>query len=85
MSGDYIYEVGSKSVNTINELVKAIDSEAKDNQVEIKYRRGNNTYKTTLNLEYKDNVYKTGLYVKDNLLGNGTLTYFFRIRNIFLV
>lgn len=75
MAGDYIYEVGSKSVNTINELVKAIDSEAKDNQVEIKYRRGNNTYKTTLNLEYKDNVYKTGLYVKDNLLGNGTLTY----------
>ena len=59
MAGDYIYEVGSKSVNTINELVKAIDSEAKDNQVEIKYRRGNNTYKTRLNLEYKDNVYKT--------------------------
>ena len=69
MAGDYIYEVGSKCVNTINELVKAIDSEAKDNQVEIKYRRGNNTYKTTLNLEYKDNVYKT---IKDKL-NNGVI------------
>ena len=28
-----------------------------------------------LDIEYKDGIYKTGLYVKDNIMGIGTLTY----------
>lgn len=75
MAGDYIVKVGDKDVSSVNELVKAIEKEVYDNKVEISYRRNDEIYNTTLNLEYKDGIYKTGLYVKDNLTGVGTLTY----------
>ncbi len=73
--GDYITKVNDKDVNTINELVNEIENNVVDNKVTISYRRDDNVYSTILNLEYKDGVYKTGLYVKDTLLGNGTVTY----------
>ena len=73
--GDYITKVNDKEVNTINELVSEIENNVVDNKVTISYRRNDNVYSTILNLEYKDGVYKTGLYVKDTLLGNGTVTY----------
>lgn len=75
MAGDYIVKVGNTDVGSVNELVKAIEKEVNDNKVDISYRRNNEIYNTTLNLEYKDGIYKTGLYVKDNLTGVGTLTY----------
>ena len=73
--GDYITKVNDKEVNTINELVKEIEKNVIDNKITISYRRDNVDYTTILDLEYKDRVYKTGLYVKDTLLGNGTITY----------
>ena len=73
--GDYITKVNDKEVNTINELVKEIENNVIDNKITISYRRDNVDYTTILDLEYKDGVYKTGLYVKDTLLGNGTITY----------
>lgn len=75
LAGDYIIKVGNKNVSSIKELVKVIEEEVVDNMVSITYRRDNKEYTTNLKLEYKDGLYKTGLYVKDNLLGNGTLTY----------
>ena len=73
--GDYITKVNDKEVNTINELVTEIENNVVDNKITISYRRDNVNYSTILDLEYKDGVYKTGLYVKDTLLGNGTITY----------
>lgn len=72
--GDYIKEVNGIKVNTIEELTKEIEKNV-NGSVEITYLR-NNTEKTTeLNLIYKDQVYKTGLYVKDKITGIGTLSY----------
>lgn len=72
--GDYIKEVNGVSVNTIDELTKEIEKNV-NGSVEITYLR-NKTEKTTeLNLIYEDNVYKTGLYVKDKITGIGTLSY----------
>lgn len=74
-AGDSIVKVGSESVNTVNELVSAIDKNIKDNIVEVTYVKDNKEYKTNLEVSLFDGVYKTGLYVKDSLNGIGTLTY----------
>lgn len=83
LAGDYIEKIGDVSVNNVNELIKAIEDNVKDNKVEITYRRNDKSFKTNLKLEYKDGTYKTGLYVKDNLLGNGTISYVDPTTNVY--
>ena len=72
--GDYIKEVNGNSVNTIDELTKEIEKNV-NGSVEITYLRNKKEKTTKLNLIYEDNVYKTGLYVKDKITGIGTLSY----------
>ena len=73
-AGDIIYQINKKDVNTVEEMINIIDNCNCDN-LNINYKRNNNTKNTTLNL-YEDNgVLKTGLYVKDSISGVGTLTY----------
>ena len=73
--GDYITKVNDRDVNTIDDLTSTIEEFVDNNKVDITYRRNNIEYLTTLNLMYENNVYKTGLYVKDGITGIGTLTY----------
>lgn len=72
--GDSIIAINNKNTNTISEMVSIIAS-SKD-KIDIQYIRNNKTYNTTLQLVIgEDNVYKTGLYVKDSITGLGTLTF----------
>ena len=73
--GDKIIKVNEDSINTIDDLVKKIKDNVLNNRVNITYIRGKEEYNTDLKLKYIDGVYKTGLYVKDNITGVGTLTY----------
>lgn len=74
--GDVITKIGDTNVNTINELTKAIESNMNNkNEVEITYIRNNNEKKTTLTLIKSEDMFKTGLYVKDSITGIGTLTF----------
>ena len=73
--GDYIKEVNGVEVFTLNELSKEIEKYTKEEQVEITYIRDNKEYKTILDLVNESGIYKTGLYVKDSIVGIGTLTY----------
>ena len=73
--GDQIIAVNDITVNTIDDLVATINSEVTNNQVKITYLRSNKKYETILHLDLVDNIYKTGLYVKDSITGIGTLTY----------
>ena len=73
--GDYITKVGDTEVNTVDDLIDAIEKNVKDNKVQIMYRHSNQLKESTLELEEVNGVYKTGLYVKDSLKGLGTLTY----------
>lgn len=72
--GDYILKVNDIEVNTIDELTNEIEKSINE-EVLISYKRNNNIKETKLNLIYDDNVYKTGLYVKDKITGIGTLSY----------
>ncbi len=74
--GDYIIKIGNSTVNTIAELTEAIENNMNDkNEVLITYLRNNKESRTTLELIKANDMFKTGLYVKDSITGIGTLTF----------
>ena len=74
--GDTIVKISDKEVNSINEMVDAIEKNIIDSKVNITISRDNKLKTVTLDLVRDNNdVYKTGLYVKDGITGIGTLTY----------
>ncbi len=74
--GDNIIKVNDIKVTNIKEMLTVIDKYKNNKVVKITYVRGNKEYNTNLKLIKDDNnIYKTGLYVKDTISGIGTLTY----------
>ena len=72
--GDIITSINDEQVNNINELSEKINTRIADT-IRIGYLRNEVINYTNLKL-YKDNdIYKTGLYVKDSITGIGTLTF----------
>lgn len=72
--GDIITSINDEQVNNISELSSKINTRIEDT-IKIGYLRNDIASYTNLKL-YKDNdIYKTGLYVKDSITGIGTLTY----------
>lgn len=79
INGKYLsnnIEVGDTiiSASSIEDFTSQINNSNCD-RLNIKYLRGTNEYETTLDLLYDNGVCKTGLYIKDSILGIGTLTY----------
>ncbi len=73
--GDTILEIEGESVDTINEMSSVIDKNIVNDEVNVKVLRDGKEFMTKLKLKKEDNVYKTGLYVKERVTGIGTLTY----------
>ncbi|MGN1372029.1 MAG: SpoIVB peptidase S55 domain-containing protein [Candidatus Coprovivens sp.] len=73
--GDKILKVNNIEVNNANELSKLLVEYMDNNIVDITYSRNNKEYNTDLKLVYNNGNYKSGIYVKSNVLGIGTLTY----------
>lgn len=75
--GDKIIKVSNNEVTSINDMIKKINTNINsNNEVTFTVLRDDIESDITLKL-YKDkkDVYKTGLYVKDQITGIGTLTY----------
>ncbi len=74
-TGDMITEINDTEVNTIDEMAEKIN-ETESEEISVGYLRNGKEKEATLKL-YKDenDVYKTGLYVKDSVSGIGTLTF----------
>ena len=70
--GDTILKVDDTVIQGITDLSKHFND---SKTLKITYKRGNITGETTLNLVQDNKVYKTGLYVKDSIVGIGTLTF----------
>lgn len=74
--GDKIIKVNDKRIYTIDELSKIVDKSISDSSdIFIELVRGSKSITTKLTLVLDDGVYKTGLYVKDNVVGLGTISY----------
>lgn len=73
--GDKIVKVDAKEVNSIDEMVKAIEAN-ESKKVSFIVDRNHSSVELKLTLTQDESgVYKTGLYVKDQITGIGTLTY----------
>lgn len=72
--GDKILKVNDKKTSTINELIDEIDLNLKE-EVVLTIKRGNEEKSILFPIIKINDIYKTGLYVKDSLTGIGTLTY----------
>lgn len=73
-AGDRILEVNGKSVNTVSELTSAME-EGIGSPEKLKVLRNGKEKNISMELIQEGGTYKTGLYVKDNITGIGTLTY----------
>lgn len=75
-TGDKITHINHSEVHSIEEMLNVISSLSNPTSIEISYLRGSKQENTTLSLILDENqVYKTGLYVKDSINGVGTLTF----------
>lgn len=81
--GDVILKVNGIEINNINELSNIISENITNNKVDIEIKRNNKLLNIELDLVYEDNMYKTGLYIKDKITGIGTLTYIDPITKIY--
>ncbi|MEG2457846.1 MAG: SpoIVB peptidase S55 domain-containing protein [Bacilli bacterium] len=81
--GDAILKIEGNEVSSVSSLTTLIENNIKDNKVNATIRRNNKIMNIKLELIYEDNVYKTGLYIKDRINGIGTLTYIDPITKIF--
>lgn len=73
-TGDLITKINDQKVETIDDMTKIIGSS--NESIKINYLRNNKEETTTMNLiKDENNIYKTGLYVKDEIKGIGTLTF----------
>lgn len=73
--GDVIVKVNNNEVNSIDNLLKEIENNIKDNKINITLKRDNKIVEKEIELEKVNGIYKTGLYVKDSIIGIGTLSY----------
>ncbi len=74
MLGDKIVQINGENVENINDMVAKINA-SESLSLKITYERSNKTLSTTLNIVKEEDVFKTGLYVKDSITGIGTLSF----------
>ena len=73
-AGDLIIKINDQKVETIDDMTNIIGNSSET--IKIDYIRNNKEETTTINLvKDENNIYKTGLYVKDEIKGIGTLTF----------
>ena len=82
--GDYIVSVNGEVINNIDDFTNEINKDEDKESIDIRYKRGKKTYDSKLKIVKDEDDYKTGLYVKDEVSGIGTLTLIDPANNKFL-
>lgn len=76
--GDKIIKINNKEVTSINNMIDLINKNITDSNSKATFIVLRNNREMKLNLKLikdSNDVYKTGIYVKDQITGIGTLTY----------
>lgn len=82
--GDILFEVEKQKVSGIEDFSKVFNKyTGTKNEVEVSLKRKSNVIKRKLRLIKENNSYKTGLYIKERILGIGTVSFYDPERNIF--
>ena len=72
---DRIIKIEGKTISNVNEMTDIINSLNKKDEVNITVIRNKKEINTKLKLILDEGVLKTGLYVKDEINGIGTISY----------
>lgn len=74
-SGDYIIGFDGKRIDNKRQLLDALQELSKE-EVVLQLRRENETVDVKIKpVEYEPNIYKLGIWVRDNVQGLGTVTF----------
>ena len=73
--GDYILEIENEKVSDVNSLTRIVEKNIDKGYVDVLVKSRGKLKNVKLDLIKDDNVYKTGLYVKNSITGIGTLSY----------
>lgn len=80
--GDQITSLNQTKITDIKSLLKALD-QTHGKTCSIEYKRNSEIIKKDITPMHASNSYSLGLYVKDSILGVGTLTYYIQEINVF--
>lgn len=72
--GDKIVKINGEDVVDINDMIAKINT-SETLSLNVTYERSHKQANTTLQIVKEDDVFKTGLYVKDSITGIGTLSF----------
>ena len=82
--GDKLTKIENEDITSIDSMINLVDKYKDKREIKINLLRDGKTLTTNLSLKIDENgVYKTGLYVKDQINGIGTLTYIDPTTNIY--
>ena len=82
--GDRIIKINDEYITSINDLTTKIDKNIQNNdEINLLIIRNNKEVNEPLTLESNGFIYKTGIFVKDSVVGLGTLTYIDPISKIY--
>ena len=81
--GDIILEVNNTKISSIEEFLDAINQNQETYSVNLLIKRNQSKITKKLNIKKLDNIPKTGLFVKERVLGVGTLTFIDTENNIY--
>jgi len=80
--GDKLISFNGVSIEKTNDLLTQL-ANSNGKKIEIVFVRNNKEYTGSITPVQKDDEYSLGLYIKDSILGVGTLTYYIKEANIF--
>ena len=81
--GDYIIKIDSNKVNTSKELIEYLNNFTESREVSLTLIRDNKRILRNLFVINTNDTWKTGLMIKDHILGIGTVTYYDPYRNTY--
>ena len=81
--GDIILEVINTKISSIEQFLDAINQNQETYSVNLLIKRNQSKITKKLNIKKLDNIPKTGLFVKERVLGVGTLTFIDTENNIY--
>lgn len=74
--GDLIVKANDEAIKTINDFITTFKNNDKTSDVKLKIKRHSKFYERHLKVIKVNDRYKTGLFVKERLLGIGTVSFY---------
>ncbi|MCH5180455.1 MAG: SpoIVB peptidase [Erysipelotrichales bacterium] len=74
--GDIIYKANDAVVQNVDDFVNIFSNSPESNDIKLSLKRNGKFINRTLHIVRIDNRFKTGLFVKERLLGIGTISFY---------